>query len=110
MRKLLFALLLAFGFMSASALAADQCAPIKAKAECGKKAGCAWNGKACAAKAAPKAQAAKPGKPGKATAAKPGKPAAKKPEAKPEPAPAPTPAEPPLDEELPAGDGEAEDF
>ena len=114
--------LCAWSLGAGPAAAADECAAVKVKAECGKKTACAWNGKACAAKAAAKpaakpATAGKPAKPaGKTTAAKPvAKPAspAKKPEEK-KPAVAkpaePAPAEPPLDEEMPAGDGEAEDF
>lgn len=111
--------LCAWSLGAGPAAAADECAAVKVKAECGKKTACAWNGKACAAKAAakPAAKPATAGKPaGKTTAAKPvAKPAspAKKPEEK-KPAVAkpaePAPAEPPLDEEMPAGDGEAEDF
>jgi hypothetical protein len=106
----------AWSLGSGTAAAADQCTVVKAKAECNKKAGCAWNGKACAGKVAGKSAAKPAGKGAKTAAGKPAKPApaAKKPEAapkKPEVKPEPTtPAEPPLDEEIPAGDGEAEDF
>lgn len=110
-----------FSLNAAPAVAADACAAAKTKADCGKKPACNWSGKACAAKAAAKPAPAKPAsnpaaakaatKPAPAkTTAKPSTP--KKPDTKPsEPAPAPAaPSDMPIDEEMPAGDGEAEDF
>jgi hypothetical protein len=80
----------------------DACASVKAKAECGKKADCSWNGKHCAAKAAKagkKAAATHAAKP--AAAAKAAKSDAKA-AAKPAEAPVEAPAEDPGMGEEPA--------
>ena len=80
----------------------DGCASVKAKAECGKKAECSWNGKACHAKAAKKAAAKATAKPAaaKPAAAKTAKPEVKAP-AKPAEAPVEAPAEEPAETEEP---------
>lgn len=81
LRGLMAVFAAAFFSLSTGAMAADQCASVKAPAECAKKAGCAWNGKACAAKAAKPAAPAKKDAGKAATAAK--KDTAKKDAAKP---------------------------
>lgn len=121
MARLFRKILIAIGLITAAAslsaslsVAADQCTAVKTKSDCGNKAGCAWNGKACAAKAAALAKptaASKANKAaGKAAAAKPAakkteekKADEKKPDVKPS-------TDTPIDEEIPAGDGDTEDF
>ena len=112
-----------------AAFAADQCAPMKKEVECSKKAGCKWNGKACATAKASKAatekstsktgadkSTAKAGaeKPAAKTTSKSGGPkakaAAKAVEKKPVEQKPVAPAEVPMEDDMPASDGDAEDF